>query len=74
MISVEQEKIAQELVQEAIKKLAPAFDTIQIFVTLSGSDGKDTMGFSSGKGNTFARYGQVKLWADEQFLPEKGEE
>ena len=40
------------------------FDTVQIFCTRD--EGGGTSEFAVGTGNYYARYGQVRLWADAQ--------
>ena len=47
-----------------IEEIKPFVDTIQIFCTRHQNDEVGTYRFINGTGNYFARFGQVKQWAD----------
>lgn len=58
-------KSPQEIViDECLNKLAEHYDCVQIFASRHDVDDneKKTLGSDRGKGNWFARYGQVKEW------------
>jgi hypothetical protein len=51
------------LVDEALTKLGEHCDSVQIFCTITGSDGDGTTrSIERGAGNWYARYGQVVDW------------
>jgi len=52
------------VVREALRTLMVHFDTVQIFCTYHVEDGEDsrTASYQNGKGNWFARYGQIREW------------
>jgi hypothetical protein len=53
----------QTLVDDAVAKLREHCDSVQIFVTVTPEDGSsDTWGCESGKGNFYARQGQIDEW------------
>jgi hypothetical protein len=51
-----------EALERACKMVMCHFDTVQIFASRFKSDGNLTYRGDRGKGNWFARYGQVKEW------------
>ncbi len=52
---------------EALETLYEFYDTVQIFVSKHSDSEKDeTFGHAVGRGNTFARLAQAKLWVDEK--------
>lgn len=53
-------------VQEAVNLLGEHFETIQIFVTKDSDDNDGTVRINLGKGNWYARYGQVCYWLEMQ--------
>jgi len=50
--------------QAAVEELMQYFDTVQVFVSKSRSD-DETVGQTVGKGNLFARIGQVNIWLNQ---------
>jgi hypothetical protein len=50
-------------VNGVIDQLLKHFDTVQVFVTRQEPDGQ-TVAFSPGKGNWYARYGQITEWLE----------
>ena len=52
----------EEVVNQALDILMRTFDTAQIFVTRQ--DGQSTVGGAYGRGNFYARYGQVVQWIE----------
>jgi len=56
-----------ELLRSHAQQLGEHFDSVQIFANRceNGSD-NGTQAVSVGTGNMFARFGQVKLWVEEQ--------
>lgn len=55
----------QQFCEEMASRLHSHFDTVCIFVSRSEPDGK-TMGYTTGRGNWYARIGQVGYWLDQQ--------
>lgn len=55
-----------KLVDETISSLMSSFDTVQIFCTRQLHNSNSTVTVHKGKGNWFARYGQVQVWAKAQ--------
>jgi hypothetical protein len=51
----------QKFVEEHLDKLICRFDAVQIFVTRQEPDGR-TMGYATGKGNFYSRWGVVNEW------------
>lgn len=51
-----------KVVQKHIDALKECFDTVQIFVTRHESDNEGTLQIGKGRGNYFARYGQIEQW------------
>lgn len=62
----------KEIVEKAAIELAKHFDSVQIFCTRQPSSAYSSC-VNLGKGNFYARYGQVRLWVDEQVLSDKEE-
>ena len=54
---------ATKALNAAVEGLMEYFDSVQIFVTKTKDD-DITIGSTAGKGNLFARVGQVGLWAN----------
>lgn len=58
-----QPEIDLERVRNAVESLAEHFDTVQILTTRStGEKDGNTVNVSIGRGNWFARYGQMRMW------------
>ena len=56
-----------ERVKNAVAALAEHFDTVQIFATrYDGGEGNGTRRWQHGRGNWFARYGQVHEWLERE--------
>ncbi len=51
----------EEFVQGIVTQLLQHFDSVQVFVTRQVPDGQ-TLAFSPGRGNWYARYGQIVEW------------
>ena len=51
----------EQFVEEYLKKLMFRFDAVQIFVTRQEPDGR-TMGYATGNGNFYSRWGVVNEW------------
>jgi hypothetical protein len=49
-------------IQASCVGLGEHFDTVHILATKLTDDGRDTVKFSWGKGNWYARYGQIREW------------
>lgn len=49
-------------VEKAVETLGEHFDAVQIFVNRHESSKGGTVRFNDGRGNWFARYGQVREW------------
>ena len=49
-------------VEAAMAQLSKHFDSVQVFVTRQ--EGQQTLAFSDGVGNWYARYGQVGEWLE----------
>lgn len=47
-------------IESCVNELIMHFDSVQIFCTRTDADGINTQNMHLGKGNWFARYGQVK--------------
>ena len=62
LTAAERKAIADAMEAFAEKAMELGADTVQIFVT--ALDGNDTKSISVGRGNTFARQGQVRQWLD----------
>lgn len=58
----------EAVIERCIDELRKRFDTVEIFVTRQEHGGKDsdTVGFATGCGNWYARYGQIAEWLDTQ--------
>lgn len=53
----------QKLVQDAIQTLVEHFDAVQIFASRhEQGESAGTVYVSEGRGNWYARYGQVRTW------------
>lgn len=54
------------VLREAVLKLMEHFDTVQIFATKveREKDPDSTINATWGRGNWFARYGQIQTWLD----------
>lgn len=52
----------KKIVQEAASTLGEHFDSVQIFVTRHEASDGGTIRAIEGRGNWFARYGQVREW------------
>jgi len=62
MLSDEEvQKMDEKFVEAALDKLMFRFDAVQIFVTRQEPDQR-TMGFCTGKGNFYSRWGVVNEW------------
>lgn len=61
MSDAEVQQHDERYVEEYLKKLMFRFDAVQIFVTRQEPDGR-TMGYASGNGNFYARWGIVNEW------------
>lgn len=68
-----QAEIDVEMVEKHLRELSEFFDSVQIFCTRYNAnkvDGCDeegtTLRMALGKGNWFARYGQVRHWLEQQ--------
>lgn len=62
------------VIDSAVAALMKHFDTVQVFVTRE--EGQGTIRYGRGKGNWYARYGQVHGWllhADESELEDYAE-
>jgi hypothetical protein len=58
-----QNKRLMAMVESKAKELSEVFDTVHIFCqTHQGGDDGGTLRFSTGEGNWFARYGQIRHW------------
>ena len=55
-------KMIEAVAQKALDKLGEHFENVQIF--LNRNVGNGTAGIVIGKGNVFAREGQVKAWLE----------
>lgn len=54
-------------VRTAVESLSEHFDTVQIMATRStGEKDGNTINVSIGRGNWFARYGQIRQWITKQ--------
>ena len=53
----------QDFCERIAGQLQQHFDSVQIFVSRQEPDGK-TMGYTTGRGNWYARLGQVTYWLD----------
>lgn len=49
-------------VRDAVTLLAEHVDTVQVFVTFHAEDGASTACYECGRGNFYARQGQVDEW------------
>ena len=70
------QKHDEELVEGVVSQLMQHFDTVQVFVTRVEPSG-ETIGFGPGRGNWYARYGQVHEWLENggaMHLTERDEE
>jgi hypothetical protein len=63
----------EQYVEGIVTELLKHFDTVQIFVTRQEPDAH-TVAVSIGRGNWYARYGQVAAWWENGGAMEKGEE
>lgn len=52
------------LVMQHINDLMMRFDSVQVFVTRQESPEIGTVAFSDGRGNWYARYGQITEWVE----------
>ena len=60
-------KAKLEIVKKHCDELTEHFDTVQLFCTMHEDEGdKNTLSFKFGKGNWFARYGQIREWVVKQ--------
>jgi hypothetical protein len=55
-------------VEKCVSELRLHFDTVQIFCTRSDDTGDSTQNIHSGRGNWFARYGQVKAFVHDHEI------
>ena len=63
------------IVRKACGELMMHFDSVQVFVTrYEPSNDHGTVNVHCGRGNWFARFGQVQHWMDRQVQDEEGEE
>lgn len=65
----------EKALRAAADALMEYFDTVQIFVTKDKSE-DETTGQTFGKGNLFARLGQISLWlskVESNIINENGE-
>lgn len=54
---------ADRLIQEAVDKISEHVDSVQIFASKKREDGfQGTWKVVNGRGNYYARYGQIKQW------------
>ncbi len=51
----------EEFVDGIVAQLLKHFDSVQVFVTRQEPNGQ-TLAFSPGRGNWYARYGQIVEW------------
>ena len=63
--NTEQDKI-KHLVDDACTRLIEHVDSVQILVTFHTEDGQPTSSYETGRGNFFARLGQVVEWLEMQ--------
>lgn len=63
-----QEEIDMKLLENHANQLMEHFDTVQIFATRNCPSEGGTVDCQMGKGNWFARYGQIGLWLDRQIV------
>jgi hypothetical protein len=74
-----QQKKEEEVVRKCLEALGKHFDNIQIFANKLIVSGEETdeegnkiselsVAYNDGKGNLYARYGQVKQWILDQEL------
>lgn len=73
--SRDQEQIlrVEQLCKDACTRIQEHVDTIQIFVTFHAEDGQSTKSFTSGRGNFYARQGQIEEWVRFQHEYQKQE-
>lgn len=64
-VEKENDELLKKLV-EAIEKLYPYFDSIQIFAVKHVDNKIGTTNFATGKGDFFSRFGLISLWVKEQ--------
>lgn len=59
-MNADEKKQMVEMVDQAAAKLAEHFDSVQIFVTRQCGGEEQTWSYEAGKGNFYARLGQVQ--------------
>jgi hypothetical protein len=59
-----------KLLDDSIDRLMEHFDTVHIFVTRQESANQRTVRVDLGKGNWYAKYGQIDLWLKCQIQDE----
>lgn len=70
-----QQKKDLDMLDRHCMALQEHFDTVQIFATRHEGNKIGTVTAQSGKGNWFARFGQVKLWCnDQEYTKEESDE
>ena len=62
---IEQDKDLAILKRHA-EQIMEHFDNVTIFVTRKADDGEGTVNASWGRGNWYARYGQVREWVTKE--------
>lgn len=62
-----------KLCDEAATRLREHCDSVQIFVTYHGEDGQSTGSYEVGRGNFFARQGQIQEWLEIQQQYQRNE-
>lgn len=71
------DSVRNEQLEDAVDKALAAVnlhcDTVQIFCTVHTSD-EGTVAYQKGRGNWYARFGQVRAWADDQDSGEQIDE
>ncbi len=65
------EQETTKLIDDCMHRIREHVDTVQIFITLHGDDGKETLTYDVGSGNFYARQGQVEEWVRIQRVYQK---
>ncbi len=61
-MNAHEKKQMEEMIQRKACELAEHFDSVQIFVTRHRGGEEMTASYEFGKGNFYARYGQIAEW------------
>lgn len=69
----DQQEQTKKLVDKFASEMAEHFDSVQVFVTLHEGGEENTSSYETGRGNFYARLGQIKEWVEIQDQYQRNE-